>query len=383
MRDVLVIGVGMTKFGKFPEIDVARELGREACIRAIKDSGIDRKLIRVAYCGEGRGKGMVGQRILREIGMTGIPVTNVENACSSGSSALRQAYLAVASGYYDVALAMGVEQLSFAAPKGVIPTRQVDVEGPLGMTMPASFAMVARRHMKEYGTTIDQLAKISVKNHRNGCLNPYAQYHDDLTLEEVKNSRMISDPLTLLQCCPTGDGAAAAVLCSKDIARRSSSRPIRVAASVLTSGTYESGFRDLTENDQTIRASLEAYEISGYGPKDLDVIELHDCFTIAELYHYENLGLCARGEGGRMIDEGETQIGGKIPVNPSGGLLAKGHPLGATGIAQVTELVWQLRGEAGSRQVADPHVALAHCLGGVVDNLDLGSCTVHILVKDY
>ena len=235
--------------------------------------------------------------------------------------------------------------------------------------------------MQEFGTTIEQLAKVSIKNHRNGCLNPYLQFQKEVTLEEIANSPTVADPLTVLHCCPTGDGAASAILCSGDIVKRFSSKPIKIAASVLKSGSYDGGWRDLTTNDQTIRASREAYEMSGIGPEDLNLIELHDCFTIAEIFHYENLGLCKKGEGGRLIDEGITELTGKIPVNPSGGLLAKGHPLGATGVAQIVEIVWQLRGEAGKRQVSNAKTGLAHCVGGVVDGLDLGACTIHILKR--
>jgi len=235
------------------------------------------------------------------------------------------------------------------------------------MSMSAIYALIAMRHMGEYGTTSKQLAKISVKNHNNGCLNLRAQYQKKLSIEEVEASQPVVDPLTLLHCCPTGDGAAAAILCSKNIAIKYTSNPITIAASSLTSGTFEDGFRDLTKNDQTIRASKEAYEISGYGPEDLDVVELHDCFTSAELTHYENLGFCKRGEGGRLIDEGVNEIGGKLPVNTSGGLLAKGHPVGATGIAQIAQIVWQLRGDAGKMQVPKTKVGLAHCLGGTME----------------
>jgi benzoylsuccinyl-CoA thiolase BbsB subunit len=265
--------------------------------------------------------------------------------------------------------------------KGVIPPRQEDLEGLQGLTLPSYFAMVARRHMYEYGTTIEQLAKVSVKNHRNGCLNPYAQFQKEITFEEICNAPMVADPLTVLHCCPTGDGAAATILCNEDVVKRYDAKPIKLVASVMKSGTYDGGWRDLTTNDQTRRAAQGAYEISGIGPEDLNVIELHDCFTISEIFHYENLGLCNKGEGGRLIEEGETEMTGKIPVNPSGGLLAKGHPLGATGIAQIIEIVWQLRGEAGKRQVSGAKVGLAHCVGGVIDGLDLGACTIHILKK--
>jgi acetyl-CoA acetyltransferase len=382
MRGVYVIGVGMTKLGKYPETTLT-DMACKAYLKAIKDAGISPKEIEAAFIGHVRQPGqgaMLGQRIMREVGVTGIPILNVENICSSGSSAVWCAYHLIASGQFDVAMALGVEKLSVLG-KGVIPPRQEDLEGLQGATLPSYFAMVARRHMYEHGTTIEQLAKVSIKNHRNGCLNPYAQFQKEISFEEISHSPMVADPLTVLHCCPTGDGAAAAILCSQNVAKRLSTKPIEIVASVLKSGTFEGGWRDLTTNDQTKRAAQEAYEIAGIGPEDLDVIELHDCFTIAEIFHYENLGLCKQGEGGRLIDEGVTELGGRIPVNPSGGLLAKGHPLGATGVAQIVEVVWHLRGEAGQRQIPQANVGLTHCLGGVIDGLDLGACTVHLLKR--
>ena len=383
MRDVFVIGVGMTRLGKFPEVSMP-DMARRAFLDAVKDAGIKPKEIEAAFIGHVRQPGqgaMLGQRIMREVGVTGIPVLNVENICSSGLSAIWAASGFIASGQFDLAVVIGVEQLSILG-KGVIPPRQEDLEGLQGATLPSYFAMVARRHMFEYGTTLEQLALVSIKNHRNGCLNPYAQFQKEVTFEEICNSPMVADPLTVLHCCPTGDGAAAAILSTEKIAKRCSSSPIRLAASVLKSGTYEGGWRDLTTNDQTRRASQEAYGIAGMGPEDLNLIELHDCFTIAEIFHYENLGLCKRGEGGLFIEEGKSELSGKVPVNPSGGLLAKGHPLGATGVAQIVEVVWQLRGQAGKRQVEKARVGLTHCLGGVIVGLDLGACTVHILKKE-
>lgn len=382
MRDVFIIGVGMTKIGKFPEITTT-DMARKAYVDAIKDSGISPKQIEAAVIGHVRQAGqgaILGQRIMREVGVTGIPILNVENICASGSSAIWCAYNFIAAGQFDLAVVIGVEQLSILG-KGVIPPRQEDLEGVQGMTLPSYFAMVARRHMHEYGTTIEQLARVSIKNHKNGSLNPYAQFQEEITFEEICQSPMVADPLTVLHCCPTGDGAAAAIICSENIAKRYSSKPIKIAASVLKSGSFDGGWRDLTINDQTRRASKDAYEMAGIGPEDLDLVELHDCFTIAEVFHYENLGLCGKGEGGRLIDDGETELSGKIPVNPSGGLLAKGHPFGATGVAQIVEIVWQLRGKAGKRQIPDAKVGLTHCVGGVVDGLDLGACTVHILKK--
>jgi acetyl-CoA acetyltransferase len=240
------------------------------------------------------------------------------------------------------------------------------------LSLPSKYAMIARRHMAEYGTTIEQLAQVSVKNHRHGALNPYSQYQHELTLEEVLHSRMIADPLNLYQCAPTGDGAAAIVLCAKDQLPKYAGRtPVTMAGAALASQVFVRD--DPTSIDAyTVKAANEAYEMAGCGPKDLDVVELHDCFSIAEICHYENLGLCPKGEGGRFLDEGETTLGGRIPVNPSGGLLSRGDPTGATGLAQVVEIVWQLRGEAGRRQVQGARVGLTHNLTGL-------ACSVQIL----
>lgn len=248
-------------------------------------------------------------------------------------------------------------------------------------SLPTYFAQIARRHMHDFGTTPEQLALVAVKNRRNACFNPRAQYRKEVTVEEVLNAPLVVDPLTLLSCCPTGDGAAAAILCSAEVAAQYTTQPVRVRAASLKSGEYQKR-REITSLGGTVRASREAYERAGIGPEDLDVAEVHDCFTPAEILHYEDLGLCTKGEGGPFIASGATQIGGKIPVNPSGGLISKGHPLGATGIAQIAEIVWQLRGQAGERQVAGAKVGLAHCAGGFQESLELAevaSVTVTIL----
>ncbi len=389
MREVSVIGVGMTKFGKFPEKGVL-EFGIEACYKAIKDANINPKLIQVAYAGhartgqlQGRECG-IGQSVLWELGVTGIPISSVGNFCSSGSTAFREAWIAVASGMYDVALAMGVEQLSARPGKGKPLTSDgIELLTSLGFAPATFFANLAVRHMYEYGTTKEQIAMVAVKNRKNACFNPYAQYQEEVTIEEVLGSPMIVHPLTLYSCCPTGDGGAAAILCSKDIAKKYCSKPIHVAACALSSGVYRKQ-KDYTTLFVTKEAARQAYEFSGIGPEDIDVAEVHDCFTISELLHYEDLGFCKKGEGGKMIETGATNINAKIAVNPSGGLLSKGHPLGATGIAQIAEIVWQMRDEAGKRQVKDPKVGLTHCAGGFQESLELAevsSCTVLLFKK--
>jgi acetyl-CoA acetyltransferase len=254
-----------------------------------------------------------------------------------------------------------------------------ELEAKLGDIFPGYFALIAKKHMEQFGTTREQMAKVSVKNHYNGTLNPFAQFQKPVTVEEVLNSVMIADPITLLSCCPNSDGAAAVILCSAEKAKKAS-RPIRIAASVMTSGMYDNP-RDFVGWSMEQQASKKAYEMASLGPQEVNVVEVHDAFTICEIIHYEGLRLCPVGEGGRLIDERATEIGGRIPVNPSGGLLAKGHPVGASGVAQAVELVWHLRGEAGKRQVPGARVALAQIMGGSKES-DTKACTVHIFVKD-
>jgi len=383
MRDVFIIGVGMTQFGKHPDRSL-RDLGREACINALRDAGINPKKIEAGYCGNAlapaiQGETGVGQNVFWEVGINEIPIVNVENACASGSTALREGWMAIAGGFYDMVIVAGVEKT--VMPKGaMLDVGAAELETKLGDVFPGQFALIAQKHMERYGTTREQLAKVSVKNHFNGSLNPYAQFQKQFTVEEVLNSPVVADPLTLYSCCPNSDGAAALILCSRKKVQKMNTKAVRVAASILTSGTYNNQ-RDITGWEIEKRAAEEAYQMASLGPKDIDLVEVHDAFTISEIIHYEDLGLCAPGEGGRLIDEGATELSGRIPVNPSGGLLAKGHPVGASGVAQVVEIVWQLRGEAGKRQVKNPRVGLAQIMGGYKE-WDTRACTVHILVKD-
>jgi benzoylsuccinyl-CoA thiolase BbsB subunit len=379
VRDVAVIGVGMTKFGRFPETSF-EDLGREAIMNAIKDADIKPKEIEFGYCGNVYGGMCMGQRLLKEIGIADIEIINVDNACASGSTALRGVWYAIATGLYDIGIAVGIEKLTHLPPATLVPPGE-DLQGEMGMVFPAYFAMIMRKYMETFGTNLEQVAKISVKNHHNGCLNPYSQFQKEVTVEEVLSSRMICDPITLLQCCPTSDGAAAAILCSSSLARRYTSHMITIAASVLRTGNFLYTQKDFSFSDLTSNVAKKAYEMANVGPEDIDLCELHDAFAINELLHYEELGFCSRGEGGILIEKGETEIGGKIPVNTSGGLLSKGHPLGATGVAQIAEIVWQLRGKAGKRQVKNPKVGLAHLVGGAVTDIENGACTIHIIKK--
>jgi acetyl-CoA acyltransferase len=378
MRDVFVLGVHMIKFGRYPDKSVP-ELGAESAIGALKDAGMTMKDVELVTCGNlYQSNAMVGQRIMQIVGQTGVPVVNVSNACATGSTAFREAYFAVASGAYDVSMAIGVEQMGkmgLLGGGGGGGDPAYSTEGVLGTgIMPGVFGMAGVEHMRKYGTTEEQFAQISVKNHKHAMNNPLSQYQVEVSLEDVMNARMVAYPNTLYMCCPTGDGSAAAILVSEEKARQYTSKPVKVAASILTSDPYTE--RDLTLpdiNTLTKNASKEAYEKAGIGPEDLDLVELHDCFATAEMLHYENLGLCGEGEAGKMVDEGATSVGGKIPVNASGGLLSKGHPLGATGVANVYEVVQHLRGNRGAGQVEGAKVGLAHVIG-------LGSaCTIQIL----
>jgi benzoylsuccinyl-CoA thiolase BbsB subunit len=372
-----VIGASMVRFGKHPDVTQS-VLGAHAAIGALQDAQISEAEVEAAFVGSQWGGSMVGQRILKQTTMLGMPITNVENACSSGSTALRLARIMVGAGLHDVVLAIGVDKLS--AQAGPLPRHPEDFDGSLGLSPPALYAMRARRYMHDHGATEADLASVCVKNRGHAVDNPYAQFRAETSIDEVLGSRMIADPLTLLQCCARADGAAAVVVASETVARRSRDRqPIRILASAQCSGKYMPGYRDMTVPEITERCAAKAYAEAAIGPGDLDFAEVHDAFSIAELLYYEALGLCKRGEGVRLIRDGSTAIGGRIPVNVSGGLIAKGHPPGATGIAQVFEAVQQLRGMAGSRQVSGARLGLTHCTGGGVSGLDHGACTIHVL----
>jgi acetyl-CoA acyltransferase len=405
MRDVAVIGAGMTRFGKFLERSM-KDLAREAVQEALKTAGVEQRALEAALVGNAMA-GLIsgqecirGQVVLREMGIGGIPVVNTENACASSATAFHLAWLYVASGMYDIVLALGMEKLYHEDKKRSFQAigSAVDVEfmqqliaamksqsKPEGDGKPGEpgksrsmfmdfYAMFARAHMEKYGTTKEQFAKIAVKNHYNGSLNPHAQYQHACTLEEVLASPLVAEPLTRLMCSPIGDGAAAVILTSAENARRFTSKPVHVRASVLASGADpEPGKPGITT-----RAASKAYEMAGIGPENIHVAEVHDASAPAELVIYEELGFCQPGEGGKLIDDGVTTLTGRLPVNTSGGLLAKGHPVGATGVAQLCEVFWQLRGEAGKRQVTKAKVGLAENGGGMVRN-EAAALSVHIL----
>ena len=374
MRDVFVLGVGMIKFGRYKDRDV-HELAADAALLALEDAGMAIADIELLASGNLlQAANMIGQRLLQQIGQTGIPVVNVSNACATGSTAFREAYFAVGSGEYEIAMAVGSEQMGKAGLLGGGGSGE-SVEGILGSgLMPAVFGQAGVEHMRTHGTTAEHFAKVSVKNHKHSVKNPLSQYQVEVSLEDVMQARMVAYPNTLYMCCPTGDGAAAAIVGSAEMLKKFGKPPVKVACSVLTSDPWTP--RDLTMPDVstlTRNAAKQAYERAGIGPDDLDLVELHDCFATAELLHYENLGLCREGEAGRAVDEAWFEHGGRTPVNVSGGLLSKGHPLGATGVANIYEVVTHLRGAAGARQVPNAKVGMAHVIG-------LGSaCTIHIL----
>jgi benzoylsuccinyl-CoA thiolase BbsB subunit len=379
MREVAIIGVGCTVMGKFPE-RLPYELGAEAARAAIQDAAISPRDLQFAYCANLYGGMVIGQAVMGEVGITDIELTNVENACTGGATALRKAWWDIASGLYDIGIAIGVESITTSSMAGkLITPAKGDITGELGMNMVARFALSQRRYMDTFDVSLEQIARVSVKNHHNGCLNPYSQYKKEYTIEEVINSRTICEPITLLQCCPSTDGAAAAVLVPLELARKYTSQPVIIAASVLKSGDYSFRWEDMTFSDMTFKCANSAYEMAGLGPEDVNVCELHDAFAVNELQHYVELGFCKRGEEVRLLEDGDTELGGKIPVNASGGLLSKGHPVSASGVAQIAELVWQLRGQAGERQVAHAKVGLAHVIGGEVTGLESGAVAVHIL----
>jgi acetyl-CoA acetyltransferase len=379
MSRAVIVGVGMTHFGKFVERTV-EDLGREAVWSALLDSGIDPRRIQAAYSGSVYGGMMTGQRILRDIGLSGIPVFNAENACSSSATAFNQAVIAIQNEIYDAVLIVGVERLTKFGG-GAIPLDQEDWNVQQGSIMPAVYAMRAKRYLDTQGVKPSTLAKIAVKNRQHGSLNPHAQLRSVVTVEEVLNSRLIADPLTLFQCCPNGDGAAAVVLVSERVAQTLNKIPVYVKASTIVSGKYEPGITDITSAEITRRGANLAYEQAGIGPEDLNLVETHDAFTIGEMLYYEALGLAKEGDAPRFVEEGITSLTGKIPVNVSGGLLSKGHPLGATGTAQIVEVTQQLRNEAGARQVNNAKVGLCHCTGGGISGMDHGACAIQILSR--
>jgi len=405
--NAVVAGVGMTTFAKHLDIGL-KGLGGEAARVAVADAGLELADLDAAFVGNAAAGLITGQEsirgevVLRSIGVGRIPVVNVENACASASTALHQAAAMVTAGLYDVVLALGVEKLysedkrkTFAAFSGAVDVEML-AEIMAGLQASAKkggaeagasgagekrsmfmdiYAAVARGHMERYGTTVEQFAAVSAKNSRHGHLNPRAQFREELTVEDVLDAPMVSEPLTRPMCSPIGDGAAAAVVVSERKAKELGvTRPVRIRTCVLHSG-WDRGF---DEDGAAEVCAREAYEEAGIGPADLDIVECHDATAPAEIFAYESLGLCPKGDGGRLVDTGDTALGGRVPVNTSGGLLRKGHPVGATGLAQIVELTEQLQGRSGARQVDGAKVGLAHNGGGTIGT-DVAALCVTIL----
>jgi acetyl-CoA acetyltransferase len=378
MADVYVIGTDMIRFGRFDANPP--QLAAQAALMALDDCGLTIRDMEAVYSGN-CSETMVGQRMMQLVGQTGVPVVNVINACATGATAFREAWIAIKAGLYDITLAVGAEVMGkkgMLVPKNAA-TGPVPQEGLVGSgTMPAVFGKMGMEHARKYGTTARQFAQISVKNHHHSTFNPKAMYQKETPIEEVMGSEMIAYPNTKLMCSVNVDGSAAAVLASEAAVKRLGlmGRAVRVRGSALASDPYTPrNFAMADVNTVTRLAAKTAYDMAGVGPEDLHLVELHDCFATAELVHYENLGLCGEGEAGAFLDSGATTIGGRLPVNLSGGLLSKGHPLGATGIANIYEVVTHLRGEAGARQREGARIGMTHVVG-------LGSASaVHILEK--
>ncbi len=409
---VYVLGSGMIRFNKYPEKSV-KQMTAEAVSEVLRETGMDKKAIEAVWfanAGWGIYDGqhcIRGQVALAPIGIQGIPITNVENACAGGSTALHEAWMAVKAGLYDVVLAIGSEKVyapqdrqkmfdGFLAgtdvefARGMIEMMQADARrkaeeaGSAGKEKEGGhsgfmdiYAMGARMHMQKYGTTQRQLAVVASKNRKNGALNPMAQFQEAMSVEEVLEDKVITYPLTRAMCAPIGDGAAAVIVCSASaLTKFPGANPVRIRASVLASGSLpDSGLESIGR-----RASRQAYEESGIDPSELDVVEVHDATAFGELMQCEDLGLCPEGEGGPYVESGATAIGGKQPVNPSGGLECRGHPIGASGLAQVYELVLQLRGDAGPRQVKGARIAMAENGGGFIGVAE-AAMGIHILEK--
>jgi len=372
MREVAIIGVGSTPFGRIEGQGIV-DLAVAACREALAEARVPREKIQALYLGNFVGERLASQGSLAallagRLGLTGIPATKVEGACASGGIAFRHGVLTIALGLYDFVLVAGTEKMT-ASPTAEVTAALATagdeaLEMRAGLTFPGAFGVVMREHMARHGTTREQIGLVSVKNHGFGAQNPKAQFRKPVTLPEVLNSRLIADPIRLFDCPPISDGAAAALLCPAEWARDFHPKPIRVLGTGHATGPatlWE--MDDITSFPATIRAAREAYAAAGIVPGDVQVAEVHDCFTVAEIIATEDLGFFPKGKGGPAVAEGQTGLDGKVAVNPSGGLIAKGHPVGATGCAQVYELVKQLRGEAAN-QARNAEIGLAHNLGG-------------------
>jgi acetyl-CoA C-acetyltransferase len=384
MRDVAVIGTGMTKWGELWEKSL-RDIFVETALLALDDAGIDR--IDSMYVGCMSSGLFVGQEHIASLladylGQTPVPSARVESACASGGLAFRLGFMEVASGMSDVVLVGGVEKMTdvngHEATYALGTAADQEYESYHGITFPGLYALIARAHMEKYGTTREQMALVAVKNHKNGAKNPLAQFPFEITVDSVLNSVMVADPLRLLDCSPITDGAAAVIICPVEMARKMKKPVIKVTGTGHATDTIAlSQRKDMTWLEATYQAGKQAYDMADKNPEDIDLLEVHDCFTIAEICVIEALGLVEKGEGGKAVEDEITYLKGKIPVNTSGGLKSKGHPVGATGVAQVIEIVKQLSGDAGERQIKDPRIGMTQNMGG-----SGGSTVVHIFEKE-
>ncbi|MFQ5590694.1 MAG: thiolase domain-containing protein [Phycisphaerae bacterium] len=381
MRDVAVIGVGMQKWGELWG-QSARDIFVESAVLAMDDAGVDKLDAMYVGCmapGLFSAQEHLASVMADYLGQAGIPATRVESACASGGLAFRMAYMDVASGMHDVVLAGGIEKMTDVdgsdATHALATAADMKWEGVSGVTFPGLYAMMAVAHMAEFGTTREQLAAVAVKNHHNGTMNPRAQFQMEITVEGVISSTKVADPLNILDCSPITDGAAAAILVRADLVKRFKKPGVKVIGTGHATDSIALHDReDMTTLRAVTAAADQAYKMSGKSPRDIDFAEVHDCFTIAEIMASESLGFFERGRGGAAVEAGETGLEGRIPINASGGLKSKGHPVGATGVAQIVEITEQLRGESGKRQLKQARVGLAQNMGG-----SGGSAVVHIL----
>jgi len=375
-REVCIVGIGLHKFGRWPDKS-AQDLTRVAIKAALEDAGAEFDQIEAGFSGCVQRVTGTGQRVFGQFRQKGILIDNVEKACASSSTAVRIATWAIAAGFYDVVLCTGVEKMQRGLVTGPVNPKLSNYAQIMGMyLMPAEYAMRARRHMADYGSTAEMFGQVSVKNHKNATMNPFAQYQQEISLDEVMNGRMIADPITLYMCSPTTDGASATVLCAREVADKFKGQPITIAG--WASGTPEYSPKsvggDVAEGF-IARLAKEAYELAEIGPEEIKVVQCHDAFSPGEVFAIEELGLCPNGEGARYVWEGKADINGEVGVNTDGGLESRGHPMGATGIAQLYEIVQQLRGTAGPRQVPnEPRVGVAH-------NVGVGGANILVLKK--
>ena len=378
-RPVYVLGTGIQKFGRFTHL-THKQFAGPAVLEALRESKLSHKQIDVAYASSLFGGSMIGQQILGQLGLSGIPIINVENACSSSAVGVHEAAARIASGRAEAAVVIGVDMLTKLGG-GALPLNREDWDAINGLSMPVLYAMRAQRYMHEFGLKAADLSEVTVKARAHGARNPLAQFQKPVTLDEVNSSREVADPFRLLHCCPTGDGAAAVVLGSERLLKALGSglRPVQVAGAALHSGKYEPGPYSMTTSHVSAQSAKELYESAGVSPEDIDVAEIHDSFAIAELMYYEAFQFCKPGEALALLRSGATSLGGRQVVNPSGGLMSRGHPVAASGVAQIAEITRQLQGRSGAHQVKDARLGIAHVTGGGVSNFEHGACAVTLL----